>query len=353
MQNERSVLLVIHPGSLGDALLALSGLRALKRLYADHRLIWMGQAEIGRLLEVGQEIDESLSLEGQFFAQLYLPHEQWTDRLKKLLEHCTHCVGWLNDLDGKLKENLTSFGIKNVVIQPPKSAVLASRHTEDRFLEILEPMGVSATSQKRTLQLPFDLKNSQRCRDLQGLVKSPHSQFLVMHPGSGSVQKCADSSLLRVIAHRLKQSQKLTLGIFQGPADEQAVNNLINEMSPEDYRLVKDESLLSVACLLSQATLYIGHDSGITHLASSLGIPCIALFGPTDPAQWAPRGDHVSVIRGLPCRCIDWKEVQACHPKPCLNMSVECILQQAERLLEFKSRDRFLRRQARDVVQEV
>ena len=71
---------------------------------------------------------------------------------------------------GILKENLTSFGIKNVIIQSPKSAKLESRHTEDRFLEILEPMGVSTTFQKRKLQLPFDLKNSQRGRDLEEFV---------------------------------------------------------------------------------------------------------------------------------------------------------------------------------------
>ena len=353
MQNERSVLLVIHPGSLGDVLLALSGVRALKRLFPNHRFVWMGHAEIGHLLEYCQEVDEPLSLEGPFYPQLYLPHEQWDDRLKKILGHCTLCIGWLNDSDGVLKENLTAFGINNVIIQSPKSAKLGSLHTEDRFLEILEPIGVPATFQKRKLQLPFDLKNSQRRRDLEGFGELPHSQFMVMHPGSGSLQKCADSFLLREIARRLKQSLKMTLVILKGPADEQAVNNLIDEMSPEDYCLVQDESLLPAAYLLSQATLYIGHDSGMTHLASSLGIPCIALFGPTDPAQWAPRGDHVSVIRGLPCRCIDWKEVQVCHPKPCLNISVDVILQQAERLLEFKSRDMFWRQQARDVVQEV
>ena len=203
------------------------------------------------------------------------------------------------------------------------------------------------------LQIPFDLKNSRRRQDLEGIVGSPHSPFVVIHPGSGSLQKCADSSLLREIARRLKQIQKMTLVILKGPADEQAVNNLIDEMSPEDYWLVKDESLLSVAYVLSQATLYMGHDSGITHLASSLGIPCMALFGPTDPAQWAPRGDHVSVIRGLSCHCVDWKEVQACHPKPCLNLSVDLILQQAERQLELKSRGMFFRQPDRDVVQEV
>ena len=350
MQNEHSVLLVIHPGALGDALLALSGVRAFKRLFPKHRLVWMGQSEIGRLLEDCQEIDEFVSLEGQFFDQLYLPHEQWTDRLKKLLEPCTHCVGWLNDPDGLLKENLTSFGITHVIIQSPKSAELASCHTEDKFLEILEPMGVSETVPRRKLRLPFDLKNSHRGRDLQEFVESAHSQLMVMHPGSGSVHKCADSSLLREIARGLRQDRKMSLVILQGPADEQAVNNLIDEMNPEDYCLVKDESLLSVANLLSQATLYIGHDSGITHLASSLGIPCLALFGPTDPAQWAPRGSNVSVIRGRSCQCNDWKEVQACHPKPCLNMSVDLILQQAECLLKFKSRDMVFRQPARDVV---
>ena len=154
-----------------------------------------------------------------------------------------------------------------------------------------------------------------------------------MHPGSGSLQKCADSSLLREIAQRLNQNQKMTLVILKGPADTEPVNNLIREMNPEDYCLVKDQSLFSIAYLLSKAMLYIGHDSGLTHLAAVLGIPSVALFGPTDPAHWAPRGDHVSVIQGLSCRCIDWKEIQACHPKPCLNMSVDVILQQAERLL--------------------
>ena len=353
MKNERPVLLVIHPGSLGDALLALSGVRALRRFYPKHRLVWMGQAEIGRLLENCQEVDESLSLEGQFFAQLYLPHEQWADRLKKLIEHCTHCVGWLNDPDGVLKENLTSFGINNVIIQSPKSPKLIGLHTEDRFVEILKPMGDSATFEKRKLKIPYDLKNAKGRRDLEGFVGSPHFPFVVMHPGSGSMQKCADSSLLREIARRLKHSLKITLVILKGPADERAVNNLISEMSPEDYCLVKDESLLSVAYILSQATLYIGHDSGITHLASSLGIPCLALFGPTDPAQWAPRGDHVSVIGGLSCHCVDWKEVQACHPKLCLNLSADVMLQQVERLLEFQSRDMIVRQQDRDVVQEV
>ncbi len=47
---------------------------------------------------------------------------------------------------------------------------------------------------------------------------------------------------------------------------------------------------------MSAASHYIGNDSGITHLAAALGTPTLALFGPTDPAQWAPRGPHVRIL---------------------------------------------------------
>jgi heptosyltransferase-3 len=55
-------------------------------------------------------------------------------------------------------------------------------------------------------------------------------------------------------------------------------------------------NLPSTACRLAQARLYIGNDSGITHLAAAAGTRVLALFGPTDPATWAPRGFGIRVI---------------------------------------------------------
>ena len=56
------------------------------------------------------------------------------------------------------------------------------------------------------------------------------------------------------------------------------------------------DNLYGLACWLRSARLYIGNDSGITHLSAAVGTPVIALFAPTDPAIWAPRGEHVSVV---------------------------------------------------------
>ena len=59
---------------------------------------------------------------------------------------------------------------------------------------------------------------------------------------------------------------------------------------------VRIDGLYELACWLATARVYIGNDSGITHLAAAVGTPVVALFGPTDPRIWAPRGAHVRVI---------------------------------------------------------
>ena len=58
------------------------------------------------------------------------------------------------------------------------------------------------------------------------------------------------------------------------------------------------ENLYELARWLASARVYIGNDSGITHLAAAVGTPVVAIFGPTDPAVWAPRGERVSVLTG-------------------------------------------------------
>ena len=60
------------------------------------------------------------------------------------------------------------------------------------------------------------------------------------------------------------------------------------------------DGLAELACWLAGARLYIGNDSGITHLAAAVGTPVLALFGPTDPAIWCPAGAHVRWMRFAP-----------------------------------------------------
>ncbi|RPI24781.1 MAG: hypothetical protein EHM61_16205, partial [Acidobacteria bacterium] len=82
----------------------------------------------------------------------------------------------------------------------------------------------------------------------------------------------------------------------QGEADEHAVRELLPLMEDEPVLVAKDLNLLQVAGLISRSQLVIGNDSGISHLAASLGVPLVCLFGPTAPQVWRPLGDAVRVL---------------------------------------------------------
>jgi ADP-heptose:LPS heptosyltransferase len=97
---------------------------------------------------------------------------------------------------------------------------------------------------------------------------------VIVHPGSGSPRKNWPLARFQELARRLQA--------------EWAVR--------EDGSPVI-EDLYQLACWLKSATVYIGNDSGITHLASAVGAPVVALFGPTDPAVWRPRGEQVEVVK--------------------------------------------------------
>ena len=81
-----------------------------------------------------------------------------------------------------------------------------------------------------------------------------------------------------------------------GEADEAQADRLECEWKNRDVRFVRNLPLPRIAAILERAT-FIGHDSGISHLAAAAGANCILLFGPTDPDIWAPKNDNVRVLR--------------------------------------------------------
>ena len=83
---------------------------------------------------------------------------------------------------------------------------------------------------------------------------------------------------------------KYTVYWILGPADEDIP-------VPTEVRMFPQSDLVHLGPVLASATLYIGNDSGITHLAAAVGCPVLVLFGPTDPRVWAPVGKHVRVLQ--------------------------------------------------------
>ena len=105
--------------------------------------------------------------------------------------------------------------------------------------------------------------------------------FAVIHPFSGSAKKCWPLDRYRTLEKGIESHMPVRW--CAGPEEPLA-------------NAVRIDGLYELACWLATARVYIGNDSGITHLAAAVGTPVVALFGPTDPRIWAPRGPRVHVI---------------------------------------------------------
>jgi heptosyltransferase-3 len=111
--------------------------------------------------------------------------------------------------------------------------------------------------------------------------------FAVIHPFSGSAKKNWPLDLYRDLARRLNMPVKWCAG----PRADEA----LSERDSFD-NAVHIENLYDLAAWLAAARVYVGNDSGITHLAAAVGVPVVAIFLSTDPRVWAPRGNRVSVL---------------------------------------------------------
>lgn len=103
--------------------------------------------------------------------------------------------------------------------------------------------------------------------------------FVAIHPFSGSSSKNWPLDKFRHVAAALRWPVEFSAG------PEEALDGAR-----------RFESRLELAHWLAEARVYLGNDSGVSHLAASVGTPVVALFGPTDPAVWAPRGDRVTIL---------------------------------------------------------
>ena len=116
--------------------------------------------------------------------------------------------------------------------------------------------------------------------------------FLAIHPGSGSPRKNWPAARFAALAERRAGGKPFLL--VEGPADADAT---APARARQGAVRARDLPPRVLGAVLAHAGLYVGNDSGVSHLAAAWGAPVLALFGPTDPAQWAPIGPRVTVRR--------------------------------------------------------
>lgn len=318
----KRTILIVHPGALGDVLLAVPAIRSLSARFPQHDTVLIASAAVSRLLSECGLINDWMPLEGQACLGLFSETLSISGELHSRAIRCDLAVVWAEGKDNALRALFQDLGVARVEIQSPFSQELRAKHQSNRFLETLgETAGDISTA--GAVQVPPHLLEWGRDY-LETLGISPHQSLVLVHPGSGSIHKCLESGSMALLIEQLWLGGMYPL-ILEGPADQNAVRHALQFVSKPPL-VLRNLDLSQLAGVLGQVTLYIGHDSGVTHLSALLGVRTIAFFGPTDPQRWAPRGSHVTILRGAPCICESWETVKKCAEKPCLQVPIEGIL---------------------------
>jgi heptosyltransferase III len=245
--------LVIRPGGIGDCILALP---AMQSLTADFTEVWVPSAVVPLIRFAGQV--RAIAATG--IDLLGLPGVEPDPRLIATLRGFDEIVSWYGSNRPEFRKAVEELELPFTFLQAlpdPDGQV----HCADFFLHQL---GCAAGEHPRI--------------DCGPVLKS---ECAAIHPFSGSARKNWPMQRYRELAEQLPLQVQWCAGPEEVLADA-----------------VRIDDLFVLGCWLGSRRIYIGNDSGITHLAAAGGARVVAIFGVTDPLVWAPRGERVRVVRG-------------------------------------------------------
>lgn len=297
--------LVLRPGAIGDTLLTLPALAALRRHWPDLELVVAGNPTALPVVAPTGSIDRWLSFDDARVTRLFRPGIPAPD---DAFGDLGAAVAWCGDPDGVLDRALAARGAEVVAIRPSRPPADEPVHVARYLLETLAPLGLSVHGP--LTWPPIDPPAAAMTAALDeladvGLADRP---FVVVQPGSGSAAKNWPPERFAAVLDHVHRAHGLAGLVLGGPADRESVARL-RASAGRPYPVLWDRPLLEVAALLGRATVYLGNDSGLSHLAGLLGVRAIVLFGPTDPTLWRPLGPRVRVIRRQPLEGLSPDEV--------------------------------------------
>ncbi len=275
-------ILVIRPGAIGDVLLTFPVLQALGEAYVNPQITLVSNAAVLPLALASGIVDEVFDYQDIRWSELFSESGIHSPAVLDLLAQTDLAICWLRDPDHIVEQNLREAGVKRVIVAPGRPPEGTRVHIVDYLAGTVGLLPVQGTVGGDAID------------------RIPSSHQIAIHPGSGGAAKCWPAENFAEVIKRLWQQNRPVL-LLAGPADDDRLESILGQLSPapkpELLQVLANKPLLEVAHHLQACQCYLGNDAGITHLAAILGVPTVAIFGPSDPAVWRPVGPSVKVIR--------------------------------------------------------
>jgi ADP-heptose:LPS heptosyltransferase len=275
----------------------LPSLHALRARFPEARIDVMGYPRrwewvLGRGLVDRVQTIEQAGMHRLFSTGLSVP-----EHLRALLGAYDMILSYRPDPDGVFERNLRALGARLVLSQPPFPPPPPPKiHVADFALQLLAQLGVPGPPPVTGFSLnDAELALTQPFFASHGIdpIRQP---IVVVHPGSGNLAKRWPLENFATLIETLEGQLGVRTVVVTGYAETDLMARLRSLLRVASLLAAESWPLIPTAALIAQATVFVGHDSGLTHLAAALQRPTVAIFGPTDPEIWAPRGKYVTVV---------------------------------------------------------
>lgn len=266
-------VLVIRGGAIGDFILTLPVLRLLRDMIADSHIEVLGYPAIAELARTAGLADSIRSLEHRTMAPLFAKNAPIDEALAEHLRSFNLVVSFLYDPDGHFRASIERIGVKTLIECSP----------------IVQPGGPHASRQlARGLEkIALFLEDEHLLR--AHFPRRPDGrERIAIHVGSGSEKKNWPLAHWQQVAESFGPKEVIFI------TGEAEAERGIQPIGRDCWHALP---LPELAARLATCTAFLGHDSGVSHLAAACGVPSLLLFGPTDPAIWAPPQPWVRVLR--------------------------------------------------------
>lgn len=297
MTNAPPSILVIRGGAIGDFILTLPVLSALRRAFPQAHITLLGYPHIACLARAGGLVNEVRPIEARglasFFVPNVLPPAEWAEFFGSF----ELILSYLYDPDLVFQSNVALCSQSRFLVGPHRPAEAGGQHATEAFLKPLEQLAILDADPVPRLTLESMSSHPAGNGTPPRPVAARSQRWLAAHPGSGSERKNWPENQWRELLSGLAALTDWHLLLVGGEVERDRLQHLASAWPASRLAVARCLALDELARRLAGCAAFVGHDSGITHLAAALGLPSLVLWSQSTESVWGPRNPQVRLLR--------------------------------------------------------
>jgi heptosyltransferase-3 len=291
----RGKILVIRGGAIGDFILTLPAIAALRKNFPDAFLEVLAYPHIAQLALAGGLVDRVESLGARALAGFFARNGELAEELVDYFSEFDLIISYLYDPDKIFSTNVTRCTQAQFIAGPHRPNERATVHAAQIYLKPLERLAIFDADPIPRLRV--NTNPSPASPLFRNSTGHADERIVALHPGSGGEHKNWPEAKWAELLQNLINNTPFNFLLVGGEAECERLQRLAAALPPARVRVAQSRPLSELAQVLQQCAAFIGHDSGISHLAAAVGLPGLILWGETTEEIWRPPSDKMIVLR--------------------------------------------------------